>query len=363
LVSSTGQIDEAAVRDRKSKLVKSEVAKVPLAIKHPPFTRNDKNLEEFEVLHVLSVLPKGEELDQLENGYILIGCEKSFMARLYYLHKDKKHKLVECHRGDLTSLCEYASELQQARLSLDRKQQREFIITPTGGHNHQEAKAAPPASAPVLPQSQSSSQPRSGSFSVGAPPQKKFNLEGYRMVLLKDGQDWPDDDIIENRVLYFKWNKSTNVLTVRHKLEDRSVFNFERPITLPKNIKLVGDEFERYEGSEKSEAFEVTTEAGRFLQNFAENPNPKISHRMSIALPRQNPSQQSDVPSLSSSEKGKEKDESSNSLKEGEKRLSSSPKASFYVPLAVPQPTSTDAKIEEADVSSEVNTQGMRNSQ
>ncbi len=280
----------------------SEVAKLPPAMKYTPINSRDKDLNEYEFLHVLSALPEGKEIDRLDNGYILIGSEKPGSARLYYLHKDKKDKLVECRldkRDGLIPLCDHVKSLEQGvtRLTLDCKQQRDLIITPCGGHNHKLAEDA--VSAPVLAKSSSLQSGPSARFSFHA-PQKESLFNKYGIVLLKDGQDWPEEATMANETLYFKWDKSKNVLAAKYRKEDGSIFDHERKIEFARNIQLVSNAFEQ------SEATELALEARQYLQIFVQRPNP----RMSVMLPKEALKQSSILKSDESAvSPGKEKEE------------------------------------------------------
>ncbi len=291
------------------------------------FFSSRKDLEGSETLYILSVLPGAKQLDQFDNGYILIGPENPGKARLYSLDKDKESKLVECPRGDLTLLCKHVSEFE--KIQLNRKEQQELIIAAGSGHDYKTASLAP---APVLPQSQPLSQSRSGSFSASA-SQNKLDFKGYKMVLLKDGENWPE--AIEDKTLYFKWNKPN--LTVRHKRENENadkVREYRRPILDPKRMDLISSAFE---AREKDELIDGTS---KFLREFAERP---LSVRPSMQqIPKGTPS--------SGAKKEEEMKDGS-----GSPRISlSSNKASFYPPSV------QNSSTEEAGANPQI-TLGMEN--
>ena len=331
----------------------SEVAKLPPAMKYTPINSRDKDLNEHEILHVLSALPEGKEMDRLDNGYILIGSEKPASARLYYLHKDKKDKLVECRldkRDGLIPLCEHVKSLAEGvtRLELECKQQRDLIITPCGGHNHKLAEDA--VSAPVLAKSSSLQSGPSARFSFHA-PQKESLFNKYGIVLLKDGQDWPEEAAMANETLYFKWDKSKNVLAAKYRKEDGSIFDHERKIEFARNIQLVSNAFEQ------SEATELALEARQYLQIFVQRPNP----RMSVMLPKEGLKQSSTLKNDESAvspgkekeeEKGEKVEQANDSPNKKEKLSPSSSRFYTTLPPSLIEGTNAKSPTEESNVDS-----------
>lgn len=296
-------INKTAIVSAKGKLAKSTAKPLPRATK---YTMLDKDLPEEVILHVLPTRPSEEQLAGLPNGYILTDHEKPVRARLYHLHQGQ---LVECHSGKLDALCSYVTESlkeKETPLNLDRQQHRKFIIETCGGHNYKkaesatpipvaessssEAQSATPALGSSLPDSQGPSstltsapensftrRASSLSFSQGARP-SKYNLEGYRITLLKESEALPEDDALAEKTLHFTWNAEKKELAVKFKQADGTPFYFQRPITLLKNITLVSEAFG------KSAEIALTEETQKFLQGFAENPH--IGQRNSVAFRR-----------------------------------------------------------------------------
>lgn len=220
-----------------------KVAKIPKATRYGNVI-SEKHLEQTdEIVYVLSVLPTEEALEKLDNGYILIGKEKSKTAKLYYFHKGKKDQLVICDPGDLTALCTHAStslKSDEEGLKLTPKQQLDMIIRPCGGHNHKLAKDAALAESsrgvpPVLvSQSSITLLPR--------PPKKQFDFSGYDIELIKDGEDFPEN--LKPNTLYFKWDKEKNTLTVKHLKINGGIFDYSGIIKLSINQTLLLELFE-----------------------------------------------------------------------------------------------------------------------
>ncbi len=316
-ILSIGGISQGAILETKGKLNKVEVRKAQSSIRQAIPYKGELDIKrhplaEVETLHVLSALPEGEEVDRFDNGYILISHEKPASARLYYLHKDKKDKLVECRsnkRDSLIPLCDHVKSLGEGvkHLTLDCKQQRDLIITPCGGHNYKQAENA--VSAPALAKSlslqsgPSAQSGLSGRASFYAPPKESL-FKDHEIILLKD---WPKE--MADKTLYFKWDESKKMLAVKYKKEDSSISGHERPIN-PSNVKLVSDQFKQ------SEALPLTLETRKFLEYFAATP---VVRPMSVVLPKgalnQSPAVESDVSVLDSGKEEGVKEEAKEEVK------------------------------------------------
>ncbi len=253
-----GSLMDSIMRKSSQLIKRSEVTKIPKAIRIPTFTKADKL--EKAILHVLSVLPEGEELGSLETGYILVGREAAH-ASLYHVHRGR---LAQCDPKDLNPLCGFVSgalaeDKMDKRLELSPDDYQQLIISQGGGHDYSKAEEEFEAKAETEALSSSISV---ACLSQSSASQKKRSLAGYDQKLLSKDQAWPE---MAEETFYFKWDPESKMLTGQCKKADGTLFTYSLPYKGDATRADLSDAFKQSK---------LTAKVTPILQQFAKKAQP-----------------------------------------------------------------------------------------